>query len=70
MSIWESFAYNGADSIGFISGKINSQSHQHVLESHLLRNAEFLAGEKWKFQQDNAPVHASNSTKHSTMLKP
>ncbi|GBN08894.1 hypothetical protein AVEN_199714-1 [Araneus ventricosus] len=27
-------------------------------------NAEFLAGENWKYQQDNAPIHSNNSTKN------
>ncbi|GBO38001.1 Transposable element Tc3 transposase [Araneus ventricosus] len=43
---------------------MNSQAYQSVLASHLLPNAEFLAGENWKYQQDNAPIHSSNSTKN------
>lgn len=61
---WGCFAYNGVGSIAFVSGKMNSQAYQSVLASHLLPNAEFLAGENWKYQQDNAPIHTSNSTKN------
>ncbi|GBN72599.1 Transposable element Tc3 transposase [Araneus ventricosus] len=41
---WGYFAYNGVGSITFVSGKMNSQAYQIVLASHLLPNAEFLAG--------------------------
>ncbi|GBM29186.1 hypothetical protein AVEN_27801-1 [Araneus ventricosus] len=43
---------------------MNSQAYQSVLARHSLPNAEFLAGENWKYQQDNAPIHSSNSTKN------
>ena len=65
---WRCFAYNGVGSIMFALSKMNSQVYQCVLESHLLLNAEFLARENLKFQQDNAPVHTSNSTKHSFLV--
>ncbi|GBM29315.1 Transposable element Tc3 transposase [Araneus ventricosus] len=58
------FAYNGVGSIAFVSDKMNSQTYQIALASHLLPNAEFLAGENWKYQQDNAPFHSSNNTKN------
>ncbi|GBM85415.1 Transposable element Tc3 transposase [Araneus ventricosus] len=58
------FAYIGVGSVAFVSGKMNSQANQSVLPSHLLSNAEFLAGDNWKYQQDNAPIHSSNSTKN------
>jgi hypothetical protein len=43
---------------------MNSEAYQSVLASHLLPNAELLAGKNWKYQQDNAPSHSSNSTKN------
>ncbi|GBL74723.1 hypothetical protein AVEN_243597-1 [Araneus ventricosus] len=43
---------------------MNLQAYQSVLASHLLSNAEFLAGENWKYQQDNALIHSSNSAKN------
>ncbi|GBL78602.1 hypothetical protein AVEN_65193-1 [Araneus ventricosus] len=61
---WGCFAYNGVGSIAFVSGKMNSQAYQSAFSSHLLLNAEFLAVENWKYQQDNAPIHSSNSTKY------
>ena len=47
---------------------MNSQIYQRVLRSHLLPNAGFLAEENWKFQQNNALVHASNNTKYSFLV--
>ena len=61
---WGCFSYNGVGSIAFFSGRMNSQVYQSILESHLLPNAECLAGKNWKYQQDNAPIHTSKSTKH------
>ncbi len=43
---WGCFAYNGVDSIVFVSGKMNSEAYQRVLANHLLPNAEFLARKK------------------------
>jgi hypothetical protein len=43
---------------------MNSEAYHSVLASHLLPNAEFLAGKNWKYQQDNAPIHSNNSTKN------
>ena len=60
---WRNFACIDMGSILFVSGKINSQSYQRILKSHLLPNAGFLAGENLKFQPGNAPVHMSNGTK-------
>lgn len=62
--IWGCFTYNGGSSVSFVSGKINSQAYQSVLASHILPNAKFLAVENFKYQQDNAPIHSSNSTKN------
>ena len=43
--IWRCFAYSDESSVVFVLSKMNSQSYQCVLESHLLLNAEFVAGE-------------------------
>ncbi|KFM63293.1 Transposable element Tc3 transposase, partial [Stegodyphus mimosarum] len=61
---WGCFAYSGVGSIAFVSGRMNSQGYQNLLRNHLLPNAECLAGENWKYQQDNASIHSSNSTKN------
>ncbi len=42
--IWGCFTYNGVGSVAFVSSKMNSEAYQSVLASHLLPNAEFLAG--------------------------
>ena len=58
------FSYNGVDSIVFVSGKINSQAYQRVLESHLLLDTDFLMKENWKFLKENWPANISKRTKH------
>lgn len=60
---WGCFSFNGVGSLAFISGKMNSVAYKEVLEDHLLPNAVDLAGEKWVFQQDNAPIHNSKLMK-------
>ena len=42
---------------------MNSEDYKKLLEEHLLSNAVDLAGEKWVFQQDNAPIHQSRQMK-------
>ena len=46
-------------SIAFTSDKINTQAYQSVIKSHILPNAEFLAGKSWENKYD----HTSDSTK-------
>ena len=43
----------------FLSGRVNSENYQRVLETHLL--PVYNAGDT--FQQDNAPPHVSKSTR-------
>ena len=65
---WKRFAYNNLSAIMFVSGKMNSQAYQRVLESHFFffiffPNVSFFAGENLKFHPKNSPAHASNRTK-------
>ena len=67
--IWRRcFACNGVGSIAFVSDNMNSQAYQRVLGSHFLSNTEFRTGENMRLQKDNAPVHASNTRKHSFLV--
>ena len=61
---WRSIAYNGVGSFAFVFGKMNSQTYQYALRSHIFQMDKFLAGKNLKFQPDNAPTHStSNSPK-------
>lgn len=62
--IWAAFGWKGKTEIAFVNGRINAAAYQRVLEEHLLPSARKISGANWKFQQDNAPIHAATSTKH------
>lgn len=61
--VWGGFAFNGQTSLAFLKGKQDSKAYQATLESNLLPFGEPLSGPNWKFQQDNASIHTSRSTK-------
>ncbi|XP_023238454.1 uncharacterized protein LOC111637241 [Centruroides sculpturatus] len=56
--VWGAFGFNGTTDLAFITQRRNSKKYRGMLEDHLLE-----AGPNWIFQQDNAPVYASKSTK-------
>lgn len=60
---WGGFAAKGTLPISFPEGKIDSTKYQETLTDNLLPHAARIAGKNWTFQQDNAPMHNSNSTK-------
>lgn len=61
--VWGAFSFNGVANLAIISGRQKSEDYQRTLEEHLLPYAEDLGGAKFIFQQDNASIHSSNSTK-------
>lgn len=63
LMVWGAFCFNGVLPLMKISTRMNSENYQKVLSDSLLENAELLAGENWIFQQDNASIHVSKSTK-------
>ena len=46
-----------------LEGRLDSTEYQQVLEEHMLTDAAALIGEDFVFQQDNAPIHTSRSTR-------
>lgn len=61
--VWAAFSANGTVSLAFIGTKTNSQDYQQLLQSHLLPYLRRRPRAQLIFQQDNAAVHASHSTK-------
>ena len=61
--VWGAFCVNGVLTLVKITAKMNSKAYQKVREDHLIPNASAIAGQNWTFQQDNASIHASRSTK-------
>ena len=56
---WASLSNNGKSSIAFVDSKFDSSRYQEILDANLL--PFFSASDV--FQQDNAPVHVSISTR-------
>ena len=61
--VWAAFDWGGKTEIVFTNEKLDSKKYQDLLMTHLLPHAHTLGGQNWIFQQDNAPCHASKSTK-------
>ena len=55
--IWGAFSLNGQSEICFIDTRLKALDYQNILKKHLVDIGEKIGGEKWVFQQDNAPVH-------------
>lgn len=61
--IWAGFSAAGSTEIAFCKGRMNSEAHQRILADYLLPVAVEIAGTDYRFQQDNAAIHRSRSTK-------
>ncbi|RAW24790.1 hypothetical protein PC110_g18786 [Phytophthora cactorum] len=61
--IWGGFSSKGTTVIAFLSGRQNSLDYQEKLTSYLLPIGEAMHDGSYDFQQDNANIHSSNSTK-------
>jgi hypothetical protein len=61
--VWTAFGYGGQTEIIFIDTRMDSNIYQELLRDNLLPFGADIEGQEWVFQQDNAPVHASSSTK-------
>ena len=46
-----------------LEGRLDSTEYQQVLKEHMLTDSAALIGENFVFQQDNAPIHTSRSTR-------
>ena len=46
-----------------LEGRLDSTVYQQILEEHMLTDAAALIGNDYVFQQDNAPIHTSRSTR-------
>ena len=60
--VWGSMCWHGLGSLVKLEGRLDSTAYQQVLEEHMLTDAAALIGD-FVFQQDNAPIHTSWSTR-------
>jgi len=61
--VWAGFSSSGKLDIAILEGKQDSKAYQTTLENHLLPEAKDIAEDNFIFQQDNASIHYSNSSK-------
>ncbi|CAD6195509.1 unnamed protein product [Caenorhabditis auriculariae] len=62
LMVWAAFCGNGTVALSFIGTRTNLQDYQQLLAQHLLPYLRRRRRANMIFQQDNASVHASNST--------
>lgn len=61
--IWAAFSAFGKSTLAFVNGRIDSIAYQKILSEHLLPYMRRFRARKLTFMQDNAPIHASASTR-------
>ena len=61
--VWGSMCWHGLGSLVKLEGRLDSTAYQQVLGEHMLTDAAALIGDDFVFQQDNAPIHTSRSTR-------
>ncbi|CAD6192324.1 unnamed protein product [Caenorhabditis auriculariae] len=62
LMVWAAFCGNGTVALSFFGTRTNSQDYQQLLAQHLLPYLRRRRRANMIYQQDNASVHASNST--------
>ena len=63
LMVWGAFSYHGKLTLGFPSTRMDSSEYQIILEANLLPYLRKFQRRKFIFQQDNASVHVSQSTR-------
>ena len=61
--LWGAFSANGKLNLAFIEELQDSTKYQKTLENNLLLKWSFWVSKEFIFQQDNATIHTSSSTK-------
>lgn len=61
--MWGAFGYYGKSELQSVPVRSNSSDYQAILQSGLIRDGSKMGGRGWIFQQDNAPIHTSASTR-------
>jgi transposase len=61
--MWGAFSSKGKLTLAFISSKMNSQDYQAVLQQHLVPYLYRKRQTRFTYQQDNAAIHVSASSR-------
>lgn len=60
---WGAFGFNGKSELQKVNPKSDSKAFQDIVTCGLLRHGTRMGGQGWIFQQDNASIHSSSSTR-------
>ncbi|CAO4387980.1 unnamed protein product [Caenorhabditis nigoni] len=63
LMVWGAFSSAGFLELAFVTCRMNSTDYQEVLQDHLLPFRRRFSRRQFTFQQDNAAIHVSRSTK-------
>lgn len=61
--VWAAFTASGTLDLRFVSSRMNSEDYQETLAASLVPFLKKNKRTNWTFQQDNASIHKSRSTK-------
>ncbi len=62
--LWGCISWRGMGKLVKLEGKVNSQKYLDMLDEYLDPSVEVMGlGDRWIFQQDNAPIHVSKLAK-------
>ena len=67
--IWIGFGYGGKKRMAFLNNRMDSKEYQNMLEMNLVPLTKEFENEECIYQQDNASIHVSNSTKNWLLSK-
>jgi transposase len=60
--IWGGISVHGGTPVAFITGNINSDKYQEIIDDALPTLNTLFGGQNWTLQQDNASCHVSKAT--------
>lgn len=60
--VWGAIGYLKKMPLSFITTRMNAEQYQQMIRPYFPAYGFECAGMDWKFQQDNAPIHAARST--------
>jgi transposase len=60
--VWGAFCLEGTVGFHIFTGNMNGERYREILKENLIQQAYDLLGDRWVYQQDNAPTHTAKAT--------